>query len=179
MLNVAILTISDAVSSGHRKDKSGDNIAELVGGLESRIVEHAVVPDERDQIAAKLRGWSDVDGVDLVLTTGGTGLAPRDVTPEATRDVIEREVPGIAESMRFESAKANSHAILSRGVVGSRGKTLIVNLPGSPKGVTEMLAVILPVLPHAVEILKGMQDDHTPPSPDSHSWPHDHHPTHF
>lgn len=167
MITVGILTISDAASQGKRHDTSGENIQRLAGKLDARIEVRAVVPDERDQIAAHLRDWADQRHLDLVLTTGGTGLAPRDVTPEATRDVIEREVPGIAELMRLESYKRNVHAILSRAVAGVRGRTLIVNLPGSPKGVEEMLELVLPVLPHAIDIMKGVQADHTPPAPET------------
>ncbi|MSQ24967.1 MAG: MogA/MoaB family molybdenum cofactor biosynthesis protein [Dehalococcoidia bacterium] len=164
MLRVAILTISDAVSKGIRQDASGDAIERMVRESGAAIAERALVPDEREQIAARLRGWADAGTIDLVLTTGGTGLAPRDVTPEATRDVIEKEAPGIAEWMRMESARRNSHAVLSRAVAGSRRTTLMVNLPGSPKGVEEMLALVLPVLPHALEILQGRGQDHTPPA---------------
>ncbi|MBI3744099.1 MAG: MogA/MoaB family molybdenum cofactor biosynthesis protein [Chloroflexi bacterium] len=163
MLTIAVLTISDASSRGQRHDKSGEVIVRLVERAGHRVAERGLVPDERDQIAARLRGWVE-KGVDAVLTTGGTGLGPRDVTPEATRDVIDRELPGLAEWMRVESVKVNVHAVLSRAVAGAKGRTLIVNLPGSPKGVEEMLALILPVLPHASEILKGGGADHTPPT---------------
>lgn len=114
-----------------------------------------IVADERDLISAKLREWCDGDTVDLILTTGGTGLGPRDVTPEATRDVIDLEVPGIAEAMRVESLKHTPFAMLSRSVVGVRSGCLIINLPGSPKGVRENLAVALPALPHALQMVKG------------------------
>lgn len=164
MLRVAILTISDAVSKGMRQDASGDAIERMVRESGATVAERALVADEREQIAARLRQWADAGTLDLVLTTGGTGLAPRDVTPEATRDVIEKEAPGIAEWMRMESARRNVHAVLSRAVAGWRSNTLIVNLPGSPKGVEEMLALVLPVLPHAVEILQGRGADHTPPA---------------
>lgn len=168
VITVGILTISDAVSQGKRHDASGDNIQRLVLDQMNgaRVHVREVVPDERGQIAARMIEWADRQEVDLILTTGGTGLGPRDVTPEATRDVIDREAPGLAELMRLESAKHNIHAVLSRGVAGARGRALIVNLPGSPKGVEEMLQLVLPVLPHAVDILKGKQADHTPPSHD-------------
>lgn len=168
MISVTILTVSDAVSRGERHDASGDNIVDVIGRLDAVIGSRRVVPDEADLIAAVLREWADGGETDLVLTTGGTGLGPRDVTPEATKQVIEREVPGLAETMRLESARSNVHAILSRAVVGTRGKTLIVNLPGSPSGVTETLELLLPVLPHAIDILKGKQADHTPPGHEHH-----------
>ena len=122
MFTVGILTISDAVSRGQRDDTSGDNVENVIGRLDSLLTKREVVPDEREQISSRLREWSDRDGLDLVLTTGGTGLAPRDVTPEATRDVIEREVPGLAEIMRLKTAEQNAHAVLSRAVVGARGE---------------------------------------------------------
>ncbi|MEE9284761.1 MAG: MogA/MoaB family molybdenum cofactor biosynthesis protein [Dehalococcoidia bacterium] len=174
MITVGILTISDAVSRGKRRDTSGDNIERLVGRLDARVDLREVVPDERDQIAARMIDWADRRRIDLILTTGGTGLAPRDVTPEATREVIDREAPGLAEMMRLESAKSNIHAILSRGVAGARGRCLIINLPGSPQGVEETLELVLPVLPHAIAILKGKQADHTPPSHAHGPEPHHH-----
>ncbi|PRR68689.1 MogA/MoaB family molybdenum cofactor biosynthesis protein [Neomoorella humiferrea] len=151
---IAILTASDKGSRGEREDKSAAVIREMVAGL-GEVVAYAVVPDERQILAAKLREFCDTVGVDLILTTGGTGFSPRDVTPEATRDVIEREVPGLPEAMRAASLKATPHAMLSRAIAGIRGKTLIINLPGSPKGVRENLATILPALPHGLAILKG------------------------
>ena len=161
MIKVGILTISDKGSRGEREDLSGPAIREMVATLGAEVARYDIVPDERDIISLKLLEWSS-EGLDLVLTTGGTGLGPRDVTPEATRDVIEREVPGMAEAMRSQGLQATSLAMLSRAVVGARGKTLIVNLPGSPKGVRESLAVLLPVLPHAVGILKGEVGEHAP-----------------
>jgi molybdenum cofactor synthesis domain-containing protein len=177
MITVGILTISDAASRGQRIDTSGENIAKAVSKLDAIVKARTVVPDEASQIAEVFKSWADVEHIDLILSTGGTGLAPRDVTPEATRQVIDREVPGLAEWMRAESAKLNVHAVLSRGVIGLRGKTLIVNLPGSPKGVQEMLELISPVLPHAIQIMKGIQDDHTPPASGEHAR-HEHHAGH-
>jgi molybdopterin adenylyltransferase len=155
MFTVGILTVSDKGSQGKREDKSGDAIREIVSQLDARVVDYAIVPDERDIIANKLAGWADSSKVDMVITTGGTGLAPRDVTPEATLDVVDRIAPGFAEVMRAESLKKTPHAMLSRAVAGIRKKTLIINLPGSPKAVRECLEVIMPALPHAMETLKG------------------------
>jgi molybdopterin adenylyltransferase len=154
MFTVGVLTISDGASQGERRDVSGENIRLLVAQLpEAVVVESKIVPDEREQIAAALRDWCDEKHLHLILTTGGTGLAPRDVTPEATRAVIEREAQGIAEAMRSISLKYTPMAMLSRGVAGTRGRSLIINLPGSPKAVKECLEYILPVLPHAINLL--------------------------
>jgi molybdenum cofactor synthesis domain-containing protein len=155
MFTAGILTISDKGSRGERQDKSGEAIREILTGVDARIVNYDIVPDEKAFIMEKLIEWADDDGLDVVITTGGTGLTPRDVTPEATLGVVDRLVPGFAEAMRAESLKKTPHAMLSRAVVGTRGKCLIINLPGSPKAVRECLAVILPALPHAVETLKG------------------------
>jgi len=154
-MRVGILTISDAGSRGERVDTSGAAIRELMEGIGAEVAHHAVVPDERDRIASTLREWCDRGGVDLVLTTGGTGLAARDVTPEATIDVAERLAPGIAEAMRAAGMRATPMAMLSRAAAVVRGSTLIVNLPGSEKGVRESLAAIIDVLPHAVQLLRG------------------------
>lgn len=155
MFTAGILTISDKGSRGERQDKSGEAIREILSGMGVHIVNYEVVPDEKELIVEKLIKWADKDNLDVVITTGGTGLTPRDVTPEATLAVVDRIVPGFAEAMRAESLKKTPHAMLSRAVVGTRRKCLIVNLPGSPKAVRECLQVILPALPHAVETLKG------------------------
>ena len=155
MFTVGILTISDKGSRGERQDKSGEVIREILSSIDVRIVNYDIVPDEKELIAQELISWADENNLDVILTTGGTGLTPRDITPEATLAVVDRIVPGFAEAMRAESLKKTPHAMLSRAVVGTRRKCLIINLPGSPKAVRECLEVILPALPHAVETLKG------------------------
>jgi molybdenum cofactor synthesis domain-containing protein len=152
---VGILTLSDKGSRGEREDLSGQVIRDLLDPAAYGVEAYAVIPDERDGIVETLVDWVDRKGLDLVLTTGGTGLSPRDVTPEATEAVIHRAVPGMAEAMRWASLQKTPHAMISRAVVGVRGRCLIANLPGSPRGVRENLEVLLPALPHALEKLQG------------------------
>jgi len=150
----AVITASDKGSQGLREDQSGPLAAEMLQPW-GDVIDQRIVPDEQEELAQQLRQLADQGQVDLILTTGGTGLSPRDITPEATLQVIDREVPGIPEAMRRESGKITAKAMLSRAIAGIRGKTLIINLPGSPKGVRENLEVVLPVLDHALEILTG------------------------
>lgn len=158
MRRVGILTISDRGAQGTYEDKSGPLAAEIVAGQTAwQIERRAVIPDEFEQIVVTLQDWCEA-GLDLILTSGGTGFAPRDVTPEATRAVIDREAPGIAEALRAESLKVTRHAMLSRAVAGMRGRTLIINLPGNPKAVRENLDILLPVLPHALDLLTGVAE---------------------
>lgn len=161
MITIGVLTISDSGAKGARQDTSGETIRSLVTQMNGAVIEAgAIIPDERELIEGTLREWSDEKSLNLILTTGGTGLAPRDVTPEATKAVIDREAPGIAEAMRAVSLQHTPFGMLSRGVVGTRGSTLIVNLPGSPKAVKECLECILPVLPHAVNLLTEGPKEH-------------------
>ena len=161
MLNIGILTISDKGSKGKRKDLSGPVIREVVSQIDSQVVKYKVIPDDPEDIAGTLLDWADPGEVDVIFTNGGTGLAKRDMTPEATLAVIDREVPGVAEVMRAKSLEKTPMAMLSRSVCGVRKDCLIVNLPGSPKAVQECLEVILPAIPHAVEIIKGEVTEHT------------------
>jgi len=159
-LQFAILTISDRSSRGERPDSSGPALLEFVQSKGWQVVRQDIVPDEMNAIQDALRSWADVDEVDVILTTGGTGFAPRDVTPEATRAVVERLTPGLDEAMRAASLQVTSHAMLSRAISGIRKRTLIVNLPGSPKGAIENLQVVLPALEHAVRLLREEDAGH-------------------
>ncbi len=154
-VRVAILTLSDTIVAGKGQDDSGDLIVDKVSAVGGEIVARDVLPDDRDRIKARLVMYADEMDVDLVLTTGGTGVAGRDVTPEATLQIIERLVPGIVEAARVRTLEKTPLAMLSRGVAGIRGRTLIVNFPGSPKAVREWLEALLPALPHAVELLQN------------------------
>lgn len=152
-IRFGILTLSDRSARGERPDASGPALVQLIQGQGWSVVEQSLLPDEESAIRAILSSWADSGNLDVILTTGGTGFSPRDVTPEATRAVIDRHAPGLAEAMRAASLKITPHAMLSRIVTGIRKKTLIINLPGSPKGAAENLQVVLPVLPHAVQLL--------------------------
>ena len=153
MIKAAIITISDKGSRGEREDKSGEVIKEKLRHIKAQVVAYDIVPDERDIIAQKLKSFADK--ANLILTTGGTGVSPRDVTPEATRDVIEKELPGFSEAMRMESFKITPRAIGSRAVSGIYKNTLIINLPGSPKGVSECLETVLNAIPHTLDVMGG------------------------
>ena len=153
MITVAVLTLSDKGSKGEREDLSGLLIREMLKNIDAEVKCYEILPDEKDQIKERIIKYSNE--VDLILTTGGTGLSPRDVTPDATLEVIDRQVPGIAEAMRSEGLKKTNRAMLSRAVAGVRGRSLLINLPGSPKAVRENLEVILEALPHAIEKIKG------------------------
>jgi molybdenum cofactor synthesis domain-containing protein len=154
-LRLAIITLSDRAAAGERNDESGSIIRQMAASLNPLIIFQKVLPDDRDQLTAALKHLADDEKADVILTTGGTGLSARDVTPEATLAVIQRRVPGIEEAMRAAGIAQTPYAMLSRAVAGVRGQALIVNLPGNPKGVRENLAVILPVLPHAVKLLRA------------------------
>jgi molybdopterin adenylyltransferase len=160
MYHAGVLTISDKGSRGERADASGDYMVKAFGDSDISVVRYEIIPDEQYVIASTLSMWADSGVVDFIITTGGTGLAPRDVTPEATRSVIQKEVPGIAEIMRVDGFQKTPTAILSRGIAGIRGRCLIINLPGNPKAVEEYLDLLLPVIPHAIDTINGRIGDH-------------------
>lgn len=161
-IKAAVLTVSDKGSAGLRVDQSGPAIVEALNTLGIEAISCMILPDERAQIAAQLRVWAVQEQFDLVLTTGGTGAAPRDWTPEATRDVIEREMPGLAELLRSEGARKTPLAALSRGIAGLCGQCLIINLPGSPRAVREGMEILAPVLPHALQMARAENLEHGP-----------------
>jgi molybdenum cofactor synthesis domain-containing protein len=153
-MRFGILTLSDRSARGEREDASGPALALQIRAENGSIIRQQILPDDESTVRATLIEWADSGEFDIILTTGSTGFAPRDIAPEATRSVIQKEAPGLAEAMRFESLKKTQHAMLSRAVAGIRGQTLIINLPGSPKGAVENLQTIFPVLPHAVQLLR-------------------------
>lgn len=159
MIRCAVITVSTSKSRGEGEDESGPALAAALEGIGAEIIQIEIVPDDRKTIAERLRHWVE-QGVELVATTGGTGFAPNDLTPEATRDVIERQAPGLAEAMRAASASHTPHGWLSRAVAGTRGKTLIVNFPGSPKAVEQCFAAVAESLPHAIGLLSERQTEH-------------------
>ena len=163
-IRTAVMTMSDMGARGEREDTSGDRIVEFVNRIGGEVVERVLIADDREQIRAQLLRFVDEQHVDLVLTTGGTGIAPRDVTPDVTASVVDYQVPGMAEAMRVVSVQKTPFGMLSRQVVGVRSGTLIINLPGSPKAVVECLEVVEPVIRHAVDLVHGTFADHTPPA---------------
>ena len=154
LIRVGVLTVSDRSSRGERPDDSGPALEEAIIGQGWQVIRRAILPDDMESLKEGLSSWADSGEMDVILTTGGTGFSPRDVTPEATQAIIERSTPGLVEAMRAESMRVTSHAMLSRATAGIRKNTLIVNLPGSPKGAIENLRVILSVIPHAVQLLR-------------------------
>jgi molybdenum cofactor synthesis domain-containing protein len=160
MFSAGVLTISDKGSRGERTDASGEYIIGAFQKWDIPVACYEIIPDDQSTIARTLAAWADAGTVDLILTTGGTGLSPRDVTPEATRSVIQKEVPGIAEIMRISGFKKTPTAVLSRAVAGSRGRCLIINLPGNPRAVQEYLDLLMPIIPHAIDTIQGKIGDH-------------------
>ncbi|WP_054741138.1 molybdopterin adenylyltransferase [Cellulosilyticum ruminicola] len=165
MIRVGIITVSDKGSRGEREDKSGPVIKEMVEAQDFKVVDYIILPDERDQLSQTMKTWCDEKRVDLILTTGGTGFAKRDCTPEATLDIVEKRVPGIPEAMRYYSLQITPRTMLSRAAAGIRKDTLIINLPGSPKAVRENLEGIMGSLQHGIEILIGSASECAMPDP--------------
>ncbi len=159
-ITAAVVTVSDKGYAGEREDVSGPLLADLLHKMGVEVVSQAIVPDEQFDIKRVLTALSDEMQVDLIVTTGGTGLTPRDITPEATGAIIERKVPGLAEVLRFDGYRKTPFAVLSRGVAGTRGGTLIINLPGNPKAVREGMETLAPILPHAIKMLRGVDTEH-------------------
>ncbi len=158
-MKAGVLTISDKGSKNERKDESGPIVSELLLSIGAAVANYEIIPDEKDVIEQKLIEYSDKINLDIIVTTGGTGVSPRDLTPDATLAVLDREIPGFAEAMRMESFKKTPHALISRAVAGVRGNTLIINLPGSPKGAKENLEIVLKSIPHTVSKLQGDPTD--------------------
>lgn len=159
-IRAAVITMSDKGYAGEREDVSGPVLADLTEAMGAQVVHREIVPDEEEAIAELLMKLADEERVDLVLTTGGTGVTPRDVTPEATSTIIERQVPGLAEVLRFEGYRQTPLAVISRGIAGIRGRTLIVNLPGNPKAVREGMETLTPILPHTIQMIRGQHTEH-------------------
>jgi len=160
MIRAAVITVSDKGAAGLREDLSGPLLKEMLRQMGAETLHYAIIPDEEEQIRRLLLQLADQGGVELIITTGGTGPAPRDVTPEATLQVIEREMPGLAEILRIEGYRKTPLAVISRGVAGIRGQTLIINLPGNPRAVREGMEVLAPILPHALQMLRGENLEH-------------------
>lgn len=159
MITAGIITVSDKGSRGEREDISGSEVRKLLESIPAKVTDYEIIPDEKDIIIDKLIEYADRKNLDLIVTTGGTGVSPRDVTPDATLEVIEKEISGMSEAMRRESAAATPNAMISRAVTGIRKNSLIINLPGSPNGATENLIVVLPALRHAIEKIKGDESE--------------------
>lgn len=159
MFRAGIITVSDKGSQGKREDLSGPAIAEMLAGAAISVAKTLIIPDEVDKIAKSLIQFADFENLDLILTTGGTGVSPRDLTPDATLQVLDKEIPGMAEAMRYASMKITPHGMISRAVAGIRGRSLIINLPGSPKAAVENLTVVLPALVHTIEKIQGDSRD--------------------
>jgi molybdopterin adenylyltransferase len=164
VIRVAVLTVSDSAVQGTREDRSGPAVSTQCRDLSWTVAAEALVPDERDAISSQLRSWADSGAANLILTTGGTGVAPRDLTPDATTDILDRQIPGLAELIRARGLEQTPFSVLSRAVVGSRGKSLIVNLPGSPKGALFSLAAIQHLVPHVIDLLAG-RTEHSESTP--------------